>query len=78
MIATLIDTQPADSGGSGGKSPEQTVKELIENDFIKMLPDDFKMQDVDDRLKQMTHRKLPEKGKAIPLNMFLFQEIQRF
>jgi hypothetical protein len=26
----------------------------------------------------MTHRKLPEKGKAIPLNMFLYQEIQRF
>lgn len=51
MIATLIDTQPTDSGGSGGKSPEQTVKELIENEFIKMLPEDFKMQEVEDRLK---------------------------
>merc|ERR1711881_801137 len=55
-----------------------TVKDMIEAEFIKLLPDDFKMQDVEDRLKQMTHRKLPEKGKAIPLNMFLFQEIQRF
>jgi len=72
MIATLIDTQPADSGGSGGKSPEQTVKEMIETEFLKMLPEDFKMLEVEDRLKQMTHRKLPEKGKAIPLNMFLF------
>jgi len=53
MILTLVDTQPADSGGSGGKSPEQTVKELIENEFIKMLPEDFKMNDVEDRLKQM-------------------------
>ena len=78
MISTLIDTQPTDSAGAGGKSPEQTVKELIENEFIKMLPEDFKMQEVEDRLKAMTHRKLPEKGKAIPLNMFLYQEIQRF
>jgi len=53
MILTLVDTQPADSGGAGGKSPEQTVKELIENEFIKMLPEDFKMNDVEDRLKQM-------------------------
>jgi len=51
MIATLVDTQPADSGGAGGKSPEQTVKELIENEFIKLLPDDFKMPEVEDRLK---------------------------
>jgi len=43
MIATLVDTQPTDTGGSSGKSPEQTVRELIENEFIKMLPDDFKM-----------------------------------
>lgn len=78
MIATLIDTQPADSGGSSGKSPEQTVKEMVENEFLKMLPEDFKMLEVEDRLKQLTHRKLPEKGKAIPLNMFLFQEVQRF
>lgn len=78
MITVLIDTQPSDTGGSGGKSPEQTVKEMIENDFIKLLPEDFKMVEVDDRLKAMTHRKLTEKGKAIPLNMFLFQEIQRF
>jgi len=78
MIATLIDTQPADAGGAGGKTPEQTVKENIENDFLKLLPDDFKMVEVEDRLKAMVHRKLPEKGKAIPLNMFLFQEIQRF
>lgn len=51
MIATLVDTQPADSGSAGGKSPEQTVKELIENEFLKLLPDDFKMLDVEDRLK---------------------------
>ena len=78
MISTLIDTQPTDSSGAGGKSPEQMVKEMIENEFLKGLPDDFKMQEVEDKLKQMKHRKLPETGKAVPLNMFLFQEIQRF
>jgi len=51
MIATLVDTQPADSAGAGGKTPEQTVKELIENEFIKLLPEDFKMPEVEDRLK---------------------------
>lgn len=33
MISTLIDTQPADASSAGGKSPEQIVKEMIENDF---------------------------------------------
>jgi len=78
MIATLIDTQPTDAAAGGGKSPEQTVKEIIENEFLKLLPEDFKMLDVEDRLKLMKHRRLPETGKSIPLVMFLFQEIQRF
>lgn len=78
MIATLIDTQPSDAASAGGKSPEQTVKEVIENEFLKLLPEDFKMLDVEDRLKAMKHRRLPETGKSIPLVMFLFQEIQRF
>jgi len=78
MLATLIDTQPSDAAASGGKSPEETVKGMIEDDFIKLLPDSFKMMEVDDRLKMMKHRRLPETGKAVPLNMFLFQEIQRF
>lgn len=72
MISTLIDTQPTDSAGGSGKSPEQQVKDMIENEFIKMLPDDFKMNEVEDKLKSMKHRRLPETGKAVPLNMFLF------
>lgn len=51
---------------------------MIENEFLKLLPDDFKMNEVEDKLKSMKHRRLPETGKAVPLNMFLFQEIQRF
>jgi len=78
MLSTLIDTQPSDGASAGGKSPEETVKSMIEDDFLKLLPDDFKMLEVDDRLKMMKHPRLPETGKAVPLNMFLFQEIQRF
>jgi dynein heavy chain len=78
MLTTLIDTQPSDAAAAGGKSPEETVKSMIEDDFLKLLPDNFKMLEVDDRLKMMKHRRLPETGKAVPLNMFLFQEIQRF
>jgi len=78
MISTLIDTQPTDGNTAGSKTPEQIVKEMIENEFLKMLPDDFKMNEVEDKLKSMKHRRLPETGKAVPLNMFLFQEIQRF
>lgn len=78
MLATLIDTQPSDAAASGGKTENETVKDMIEQDFLKLLPEDFKMMDVDDRLKTMRHKRLPETGKAVPLNMFLFQEIQRF
>lgn len=78
MLATLIDTQPSDAAAAGGKTENETVKDMIEQDFLKLLPEDFKMMDVDDRLKTMRHKRLPETGKAVPLNMFLFQEIQRF
>ena len=51
MLATLVDTQPSDAAAAGGKSPEETVKSMIEDEFLKLLPDDFKMLEVDDRLK---------------------------
>ena len=52
---------------------------MIENDFLKMLPEDFKMQEVVDRITAMQSRKLSApNGMEIPLNIFLFQEIQRF
>jgi dynein heavy chain len=79
LIAILIDTQPSDAAAAGGKTPEQIVKEMIENDFLKMLPEDFKMQEVVDRITAMQSRKLSApNGMEIPLNIFLFQEIQRF
>jgi hypothetical protein len=73
LLQVLIDTQPADAGGAGAKSPEQIVKDMIENDFLKMLPEDFKMVEVVDRVTAMTNRKLnAPNGMEIPLNIFLF------
>lgn len=78
MIAVLIETQPKDAGGGSGLSREDQVKLLLETDLIKGLPVDFNLNEVEDRLKTMGGpRGLSEKGKGIPLNVFLFQEIQR-
>ena len=41
MLNTLIDTMPKESGGLGGKTPEETVREKLEHDLIKGLPEDF-------------------------------------
>ena len=41
MLNTLIDTMPKESGGVGGKTPEELVKEKLEGDLIKNLPPNF-------------------------------------
>ena len=41
MLNTLIDTMPKESGGLGGKTPEEIVREKLEHDLIKGLPEDF-------------------------------------
>lgn len=75
LISTLIDTQPTDAAAAGGKSPEVLVKEMIENEFSKMVPDEFDMNYANSQLDKMKHRRLEGSGKTIPLVMFLFQEI---
>ena len=73
MIATLVETQPKDSGGGSGLSREDQVKQMLETDLIKGLPIDFNMNEVEDRLKTMPGpRNISEKGKGVPLNVFLF------
>ena len=78
MIAILIDTMPKETSGSGGKSREEEVKDKLTNELIKGLPTDFVELDVEEKLKTLKGPKgLSETGKNIPLNVFLFQEIQR-
>lgn len=78
MIVILIDTQPKEGGGSGGKSREEEVKEKLQTELIKTLPIDFIEMEVDEKLKTLKGPKaLTDTGKNVPLNVFLFQEIQR-
>lgn len=74
MITTIIETQPKDAGSGAGKSVDEIVKELCEELLAKMPPDFieevFRAQI--QKLKGPT-----DKGFAAPLNIFLFQELQR-
>jgi len=78
MINVLVDTMPKESSGGSGKSREEEVKEKLQNELIKSLPQDFLEVEVDEKLKSLKGPKsLSDTGKNIPLNVFLFQEIQR-
>jgi len=77
MIATIVETQPKDSGGGGGKSMDEIVKEQA-LELLEKMPPDFV-----EEIFRATITKLkgppgtPDKGFAAPLNIFLFQELQR-
>jgi len=78
MINVLVDTMPKESSSSSGRSLEDEVKDKLQNELIKMLPANFIEVDVDEKLKTLKGPKsLADTGKNIPLNVFLFQEIQR-
>merc|ERR1719159_245421 len=77
MLATIIETQPKDTGGGSGKSVDEVVKEQCLN-LLDQMPPDF----VEEIFRaQITKLKGPpgcgDKGFQAPLNIFLFQELQR-
>ena len=79
MIVILVETMPKEASGSGGKSREEEVKEKLETELIKLLPPDFNEIEIEERLKALKGPKgITDVGKGIPLNVFLFQELQRF
>ena len=78
LISTLIDTQPKESGGSGGLSREDEVKARIENDFIKNLPPNFDPIDVKNMIAKFKAPPRIDATKNIPLTVFLKQEIAQF
>lgn len=79
MINTLVDTQPKEASGSGGKSREEEVKDKLEKELLPTLPPDFIEADVEESIRKMKGpRGLTETGKGVPLNVCLSQEIQRF
>jgi dynein heavy chain len=69
MLQTLGETQPKQGGGGGGVSREDLVYEKA-GELLERFPEDYKE---DDYMRMI--RKLG--GLSVPLNIFLFQEIQR-
>eukprot|EP00971_Amphidinium_carterae_P267973 5316437-Amphidinium_carterae.1 len=77
MIATIIETQPKDTGGGAGKSVDEIVKEQA-LDLVSKMPPDFVEEVFRAQIQKL--RGPPgsnEKGFLAPLNIFLFQELQR-
>ena len=70
LFRTLGETQPKGGGGDGDVSREDVVYEKA-TDLLTRLPEDY----IEDEYKAKI-RKLG--GMTIPMNIFLFQEIQRF
>jgi len=69
LFGTLSETQPKGSSSEGGESREDVVSRKAE-ELSERLPEDYIEDDYKEKLKKLG-------GLAIPLNIFLFQEIQR-
>ena len=70
LLTTLSDTQPKQVGGGGGRSLDDVVMERA-GELAGKLPADYVEDDYRARIRKLG-------GLAEPLNIFLFQEIQRF
>lgn len=77
MINTLIDTMPKEGGGGSGRTKEDEVREKLEQDLIRQLPENFIEQDYKEKLSAMPTPKGLDPQKNIPLNIFLRQEIEQ-
>ena len=69
LIATMSETQPKTTGGGSGKSMDEVVKEKA-TELLGMLPEDYVEELYLVRIKKLG-------GLQEPLNIFLYQEIQR-
>lgn len=77
MIATIVETQPKDSGGGSGKSMDEIVKDQC-GDLLSKMPPDFVEEIFRQQIAKLKGPPLTsDKGFAAPLNIFLFQELQR-
>jgi dynein heavy chain len=77
MIDTIIQTRPKDSSSGGGKTREEIVQDQCKEYLLK-IPTDYNISEVKELLRKLPGPKgLAEKGLAVPLNVFLYQEIQR-
>ncbi|CAE8701670.1 unnamed protein product, partial [Polarella glacialis] len=77
MLTTIIETQPKESGSGTGKSVDEIVKEQAIELLDKMPPDFVEEVFRSQIMKLRGPPKLEERGFSAPLNIFLFQELQR-
>ncbi|CEO98004.1 hypothetical protein PBRA_006118 [Plasmodiophora brassicae] len=91
LIATIQETQPKLSGAAGaGKSREEIVKDKAD-ELLKLMPESYKDDDVRRNITKRPQKELEQvlgakalralggavNGFQIPLNVTLYQEIQR-
>lgn len=69
FLSNLSDTQPKQAGGSGGQSLDSFIMEKS-SELLGKLPADYEEDDYIRKIRQLG-------GLQKPLNIFLFQEIQR-
>ena len=69
LFGTLSATQPKSGGGDGGVSREDVVYEKS-TQLQEKMPEDYNEDDYKVKIQKLG-------GMAIPMNIFLFQEIQR-
>ena len=69
LFKTLGETQPKGGGGSGGVSREDTVYAKAD-ELLERLPEDYLEDDYKAKIRKLG-------GMTVPMNIFLFQEIQR-
>ena len=70
LFATLGDTQPKGGGGGGGGMSREDVVSAKASELLDRMPEHYQEDDYKARINKLG-------GQSIPLNIFLFQEIQR-
>jgi len=77
MLRTIIETQPKESGVGGGKSVDEIVKEQA-LELLAKMPRDFVEEVFRAQVAKLRGPpRVDERGFGAPLNIFLFQELQR-
>jgi len=70
LLGTMAETQPKQSGGGSGKSMDDVVKEKA-LELLAIVPTDYVEEEFVAKIRKL------EGGSTAPLNIFLFQELQR-
>ena len=70
LFATLGDTQPKGGGGGGGGMSREDVVSAKASELLERMPEHYQEDEYKARINKLG-------GQSIPLNIFLFQEIQR-